>query len=126
MAQEDFVTYEQADQLGDIGFDWECDYLYDEDKELIKYDCFQNFYDEQLYSNCIPAPTLAQAQKWLREIKQIYLFVTMENSYYYWYIGKEFQIGNSKSYEEALSAGIDKAIEILNQYQDEILSRNNS
>lgn len=117
---EDYVTYEQAVKLKELGFDgfddkWDCDYWYycsyDNPNEPIferreitdSYDVEKSWY----------APTLALAQKWLREVKQVYLFVTMEDSHYYWYIGKEFQIGSCESYEQSLSAGINRAIDLL-------------
>ena len=114
---EDFVTYEQAELLKELGFNQLTIHHYDVETHEFspKFShyytiCYDNW---NQYNNTISAPTLSQVQKWLREVKEIYLFVTMEDLRYYWYIGKEFQIDNSKSYEEALSAGIDRALEII-------------
>lgn len=115
MNTQDFVTYEQAVKLNDLGFNWDCDFIYyltyhNHNKPIFsRYETVRDYEAEKYWY----APTLSQAQKWLREVKEIYLFVTMEDSQYYWYIGKEFQIGNCKSYEEALSAGIDEALKKL-------------
>lgn len=115
---ETFVTFGQAKTLEELGFDgykWDCDFWYyynyhNHDEPLFaRYEQVDS-YDVEKYWY---APTLAHAQKWLREVKQIYLFVTRENSHYYWYIDKKFQIGNSKSYEDALIAGIEAALELL-------------
>lgn len=117
---EDYVTYEQAVKLKELGFDWDVHYLYTPNKEfehidpeLFDYGWDINYDYVECLKGSISAPTLAQAQKWLREVKQIDLFVTKELSKYYWYIGKEFQIGNCDTYEQSLSLGIDKALELL-------------
>ena len=130
----DFVTYKQAVKLKELGFDWHDQYNqmyyatqnYCEGNNQFFFDTIgpgdlisspkmkedenDGWIEDEDY--CVLAPTLAQAQKWLRE-KGIYLFVTMEESHYYWYIGKEFQIGNCDTYEQALSFGIDRALELL-------------
>ena len=135
MIMEDFVTFEQAKALKELGFDWKCNHYYNvitkEFRENYNYyspeDAFENPSSYDNHNNdphCVSVPTLAQAQKWLREEKQIYLFIDMgvnSNRQYYWYITDSE--GNSRkvsfspfdSFEEALTSGIDKAIEILTQ-----------
>ena len=141
---EDFVTYEQAIKLKNLGFDWDCGYYYNE--------CNQNFMPNTNDSygmlntndlldninriwNCISAPTLSQAQKWLRNIKDIIIVIDFDNwcEKYGCHVYKK-TIYNSEnikdsygsmlvtnesnedfdSYEQALSMGIDKALELLN------------
>lgn len=125
MMHDDFVTLEQAIKLKEFGFDYKCNHYYKVDEKSLLFENYAIYSVEELdhvssaYEDlnnnhgCISAPTLAQVQKWLREVKHIYLFVTMEDSCYYWYIGKEFQIGNHDSYEKALSEGISRALESL-------------
>ena len=125
---EDYVSYEQSVKLKELGFNWECNHFYDEDKELIKYDFHQEFYDEELYADCILAPTLSQVHKWLREVHHI--DINIDSVYHILDTGDEIMYGlrisnqrtfqrefyqNYNSYEEALSIGIDKAFELLNE-----------
>ena len=64
---EDFVTYEQADKLCDLGFDLKCIACYDEEEFEITSE-YSNYNSDQYRYNLISAPTLSQAQKWLREM----------------------------------------------------------
>ena len=80
---EDYVSFEQAKALKELGFDWECYQFYNADKKLCSYtsigcgdDCRDwndNDYASIGDAEC-SAPTLAQAQKWLR-IKNISICV---------------------------------------------------
>lgn len=122
---EDFVTFEQAKALEELGFDgfkWDCDFWYyynyvNHDKPIFarceqvdSYDVQEHWY----------APTLAHAQKWLREVKETEAIVNRidENIYNYTIYG---QLANLSAkthfnfYEQALSAGIDAALELLKQ-----------
>lgn len=76
-------------------------------------------------------PSLYEAQKWLREEKEFYVFVgrEWENAYYYWLSKKiddktvgitlSFYYSNGEgrfsSYEEALMEGIKEAVKILKE-----------
>lgn len=75
------------------------------------------------------APTLELAAKWLREEKGIIVLIEIEDDYGIEYIYKLYTVdketnymifltcgdrGEMLSYDKALSTGIDKAIEILN------------
>ena len=120
MNTEDFVTHEQALALKKLGFSYDCDYLYLDKSQLIKYDYHNEFYNVQFYENCISAPTLAQAQKWLRESKGIYIepnfiytpvFEVMIKSEHYALYKRIDE--RYASYEEALSAGIAKCLKLL-------------
>ena len=78
MSIEDFVTYEQAVKLKRLGFKEECLYYYDEyDTIFANCDDGDVSVDDLYYSyNSKPsklcdAPTLAQAQKWFREKKNL-------------------------------------------------------
>lgn len=135
---EDFVTYEQAVKLKELGFDWKCYQFYNADKKLWSYtsigygdDCRDwNDNDYAIIGNAeCSAPTLAQAQKWLREkhYLSIEVYSSLDIDYNHEYDGfiknlndaSEDEIEDSaiscKTYEEALSKGIDKALELLKQ-----------
>ena len=118
MAQEDFVTYEQAVKLKELGFDWECDYVYYCDI-IVKYEQLHEINKKE----SISAPTLAQTQKWLREVKGVKVYVKplfSSEEYEYW-ISFKFQMFNvgderygvEETWEYALSEGINEAIKLV-------------
>lgn len=126
---EDYVTSEQAKKLKELGFDWECNHIYKKDffNQWSFFHCLQDAYGNHNQGGkgeaiTISAPTLAQAQKWLREKGKIILInVVPEIKQYYWNLYDEsFHFRgacneNYNTYEEALSAGIDKALALLKQ-----------
>ena len=139
MNHEDFVTYEQAKILKKLGFNWECNHYYDHNCKLVEYNmsyesCYHNWNDDNYKDfRQNSAPTLAQAQKWLRTVKCIIVHVFIDDdsnepwSYELvstkrdedddWvYLVTQW---NSNFYgkepEQALSAGIDKALELLKE-----------
>ena len=87
-------------------------------------DCFRShnsFPKDVMTANFIDAPTLWEAQKWLREEKRI-LILPDYNSFG-WFCGIHYPINSVKmfkytakevnSYEDALSEGIKEAVKIL-------------
>lgn len=97
---EDFVTYDQALALKRCGFDWPCDHS---------------------NPDCIAIP-LWLAAKWLREVKGIDIEIRV------WLVGNEREYRPyamppkskdfiayppEKRYEQALSAGISAALELI-------------
>ena len=142
----DFVSFEQAKALEELGFPQKTyDYLY-LDGELIsreeyyEMDCGGPFSVELSESECLSAPPLEFVAKWLRKEKDIILLPTpmvkwseseekyygphYESCYTNWNspllgtLKEKDKYGNFNpiefaTYEEALSAGIDNAIETL-------------
>ena len=115
--KEEYVTYEQSQALKRLGFRDEVFGYYDEFGRLgvqaqtdynVNWDYF------------ISAPTLSHAQKWLREVKGIHVephfqygtifkvVIQSETKYLYKTLDKGYD-----TYELALSAGIDAALELL-------------
>lgn len=134
MNTEDFVTYEQALALKKLGFREDSFYHYDLiDKQLKPNKCYSDgicllgdFLGNHEYSaNEVSAPTLAQAQKWLRKEKKYSVeafFERIKDSKEQWSYFRsntldssqdDQSIGYFNSYEEALSAGITECIKIL-------------
>lgn len=127
----ELVNFEQAKTLKELGFPQEVHpwHLYDIHTGILHKD-----YDDSspLYlteNDTCMAPTLELAAKWLREEKGIY--VTPSLMYYNkpidgwkhiqfeacvvdWHWNAYLRYEYYSTYEKALSAGIDKAIEILN------------
>ena len=122
--KENYCSFEQAVKLKELGFDERTTYEYseivegsgreewDEDEQRMMFIEDINYY---------PKLRLDQAQKWLREVKHIYVYpeinclkkwfakaVNMERNEDLIWEGTMFD-----TYELALSAGIDAALELL-------------
>ena len=80
MNNEDYCSYELSKALKACGFDEPCLTFYDTNKELGRALDTDNFnhlgetYRGEWFTDTISAPTLAHAQKWLREKKRIYAY----------------------------------------------------
>ena len=128
MNPEDYVSYPLALALKKAGFDWKCDHYYcafDNEADVR----FWSIHPAQSQNGlCTPrdtvvadAPTLAQAQKWLREEWKIHVYPTLESvnevSYdcHIVHLRKDAFRVNKRycSYESALSAGIAAALELI-------------
>ena len=124
---ECYVSLDVAKLLKEAGFDWKCrkcynkGVLFDMEPDEIRTQIPQHSsYD-------ILAPTLEVAQRWLREVKDIdvYIFPTTNNKrgcVYEWGIktfGRALLVEGQpytnqyETYEEAQEAGIKKALEII-------------
>ena len=123
---EDFVTYEQAVKLKELGFKYPCNHYYSLDSGLLHEET-EN--DQTNYIHCnskylISAPTMSQAVKWLREVKGVKVYVKplfSSEEYEYWIsfkfrgYGGDEDYGVKDSWENALSAGIDQAFKLLKE-----------
>lgn len=131
--KEDYVTYDQAIKLRELRFDGCCNHCYYIDsKKFAAFEWIDHDGDvsaDDLYTdNCPPgfitdyitAPLLSQVQKWLRDEKNLVISVGFDGNYY-WYMNNpdgtiidgEAESITYDNYEKALSASIDKAIELL-------------
>jgi len=136
---EYYVSLEVAKLLKEAGFDWECQYyIHAYTQEIV--DSIKAH--KKLYRNedvDFSSPTLEVAQRWLREVKNIFIEVTryetihplareLIEAIYDETVDKSFAYGvnvldvNNESiydgdcfltYEESLEAGIKKALEII-------------
>lgn len=144
MDNKDFVSYDLAKRLKECGFDCLCHNSYCEG-DIIKTriyrvysDCPQNWNnplsidDEEkrmrASKGChCSAPTLWQAQKWLREKKNIEvvvipLFSDWKRIGYDWNVHDDFSgdyslrgtLPFAQTYEQALQEGIKAALELIN------------
>lgn len=136
MNSEDFITYEQALALKKLGFKEKCFFFYENENRIRAF--YVAAMDVLLNSNniggCVnrrkniddytcDAPTLAQAQKWLRKEKKLSIEPvsgdTDEHGWEYGLVDRNlspkfhFNCITYSSYEEALSAGITECIKIL-------------
>ena len=130
MNHECYVSLEVAKLLKEAGFDWEEHYprnfcYVNDNTELFDKSVLKNYIgeDDVIYL----APTLDIAQRWLREVKDIdvYIFPTTNNKrgcVYEWgiktfgralWVEGQTYTNQYETYEEALEVGIKKAIEII-------------
>lgn len=128
---ECYVSLEIAKLLKEAGFDWEVQSYYSKlsrmQGKLLWLTCGCKYKENiNINQNRYSAPTLEVAQRWLRVVKQIHLYVRPildEHKYVVTVVVDDLtwgQVndnnGTSKrfnTYEEAQEAGIKKALEII-------------
>lgn len=124
---EDFVTYEQAIKLKELGFDWKCNHWYNFLKELKTTGDYYsgNQWSFQKTPAHADAPTLSQAQKWIYEKFGIWVDPTWSiiEHKFRWVARWIGPLCNGYNQEisniifdnpfEALSSGLDRVLEIL-------------
>ena len=124
---EHYVSLEIANLLKEAGFDWKCRGIYVLDSEndpeyVFSTANFTNTSKEIEGYIRLSAPTLDVVQRWLREIKGIFICTTPEIKDYYatwnFYICNEQGLFYENedcflTYEEAQEAGIKKTLEII-------------
>ena len=140
MNSEDYVSYELALKLKACGFDEPCDHYYIKDNApdgtawIVPTTYREDFNADSYFPFCKPlcsAPTLAHAQKWLREEKGIDVLVWNCSCGYGWEIskadtqsrgttlmvyddnGEDKDSGMWLTYENALYAGIVVALQFI-------------
>lgn len=127
METTDFCSYELSKRLKDCGFDEPCDHLYNGHGNLNRYadtDRINRNTNGHHTPSC-SAPTLAHAQKWLREVKRcdVTVYAQPYNGlpFYTGYIlfeGDETEVLDDNGqwfddYEKALSETIAAALELI-------------
>lgn len=141
MMHETYVNFEQSQILNELGFDWECSngyyiHAWMDEPRFASYDDCEKEAESYDGTDFYPAPTLAVAQKWLREVKGIAVCVIAKDidekffpGTYYW---KEAFMSNfntpgqqwqnwfiygkrpiQSTYEEALSDGLTKMLKLI-------------
>ena len=154
LTEKDYCDYDTCVALKELGFDEKCLAYYDSEDNvglLYNEEYSSAFYSVQYTDlleshnvrpdGCIDAPTLYEAQKWLREGKEVYVTVIPEYNEFspikgvkyrlevaHWkddefgyetieWLDEEcpYTIITFDSYEEALSEGIKGAVKILKE-----------
>ena len=135
MNNEDYASYELAKKLKECGFAEPCDSYYikanapDGTAWIVPTTDREDFNADSDCPFCKPlcsAPTLAQAQKWLREVKGIAINVIAHDGGKYEYdivfLPNAIETDNipdrspwCRTYEEALSEGIESVLELIEQ-----------
>lgn len=129
MNEEDFVTLEVAKLLKNKGFNEFCDagyFIADSEIAPLFFGTFRNK-GEGSVSGHIAAPTLYDAQKWLRDKHNIHITIGNSASGYWWELSKadngttiyDYNYsgpndgGKWDTYEEALDAAIYKSLKLI-------------
>ena len=130
---EEYVTFRQAVKLKALDFDWECNRYYSKedaaDGTVWEYPnhTYENFNDGSFGSNSVSAPTQAVAMRWMREVHKISI-EPICNTVAQWNVNVcticvcgEILWGKIglDTYEAALSAGIDAALELIGKEEEE-------
>lgn len=140
MNNEDYISYELAKKLKECGFDEPCDHYYcafDDETDVRFWSIHpaqsQNGFVNPKNKVIADAPSLYAAQKWLREVMGIDVLVWNCACGYGWEIskadadsrgttlmdyddnGEDKDSGMWLTYEQALSAGIASALELIEQ-----------
>jgi hypothetical protein len=115
--KQEFIPYEQALELKELGFDEKCFQIYNHNGF---YDGWSNI-PKHLMKTFIDAPLYQQAFRWFREKYQLYAWIKVEYEYggitpTYYITGKrqdDIPGGPFNTYEEAELACLKKLIEII-------------
>ena len=74
--EKEFVTYELALKMKQLGFDEPCFAFYDEEEYL-----FTVREQDDIYEEWLIAPTFSQAFRWFREKYDLYSWIQLHNGY---------------------------------------------
>ena len=124
---EEYVSFEIANLLKEKGFDNICNGYYNQEKTLQKCSLcsIEDTLKSPFYFDCIPAPTIQMAMKWLREVHNIVCNIDIESRNFYYYSvfiirssnEAQYQLTSQKpyfeTYEEACEAAIKYCLENL-------------
>ena len=142
--QDIYVTHRQAKRLKALGFDWKCNAFYSKvsnniRKRKVAFNFNSNDTQKRSHNGISSAPTLAMAQKWLREKYEIIVLVEvcyknyMQNDFSvleYEYVVVNHPCGARRTssrvtdnllfntYEQALSSGIDRSLTLIETKND--------
>jgi len=127
---KEFVNYNQALKLKELGFDEPCFGFYQleygeirpimvDDNEQYRLTGYRTCKNSEIPKHYTSAPTFSQAFRWFRE-KYGMIFTLIASTYYYPSVSfintdgnSEIELGEFETYEEAEIACLEKLIEIV-------------
>lgn len=139
MNHEDYCSFKLSKKLKEKGFDWQCSnfYGYNSNSEPMFCDgvnaagmklFINDNYNNEIFKDAAvcSAPTLSHAQKWLREVHKIDMVIEPQlgyrtgcklynpkHKYIILLVDSAYQGNYVDTYEQALSEGITKALELI-------------
>ena len=130
LTEKDYCDYDTCVALKELGFNEYCRGYFDPLCKIFNETSYRKGWNNTEGSDCgvLSCPSLYEAQKWLREEKNIDISVTISpfdyfatiREFVFWreeYSWKNPPIypNGAKTYEEALSEGIKEAVKILKE-----------
>ena len=112
--KNEFIPYEQAIALKELGFDEPCFGYYSIDSLNLKAPTF-NMGKPFEYEWCLPAPLYQQAFRWFREKYGLRHFIEYDYGYYNAVVQPILVYSHCDTHEEAELACIKKLIELSTQ-----------
>jgi hypothetical protein len=120
---KEFVPYEQAVALKQLGFDKPCFAIYEDQKWQLVENKNACSYELCLTTDTFPAPTFSQAFRWFRRkynLNAISPTRIYKTDFYYsrivnWNNWDEIDVNQCDSYEEAELACLEKLIQIVKE-----------
>lgn len=114
--KEQIVTFETAKLAKEKGFNWfGKSYTHKgifQDREILS--DYNNWYSNTKDNYLITAPTQSLLQKWLRDVKNIFISVDVNYCYKIYKDDEYFTESNDyNSYEEALEVGLQEALILI-------------
>ena len=111
--QLQLVTFEQAKRLKQLGFDWECDYVYNLIRNPFKIPIKSNGLNRTGVGYMFDCPTVALALKWFRDVKKLRFSVCYMADKYFYTHPKTDDNRLFDTYEQAESALLDELLKIV-------------
>ena len=111
------VRFEQAVALKKLGFDWETEWVYKENQELIRIILLNTCFNKNNYS----APTVAFALKWFRDVKGSVYSISFDKIKHKWdcLLGMDRVViiatKSIKTYEQAESTLLDELLNLIEE-----------
>ena len=120
--KDEFITFETAKLAKEKGFDEYCKYHFDQ--EGARFNNNMNPTKNSEWNNCMTQPTQSLLQRWLREVHNIYIFISStrisDNKRNYEYDVQQdkdlqpvFYKDKILTYEQALEESLLKALELI-------------
>jgi len=103
---KEFVPYQQALELKELGFDEPCFGWWFADEKMLIIEKSKKSTSE----NIVQAPTFSQAFRWFREKYGIYYSIQIKDGIWFF---EKWSLSGFKTYEEAELACLEKLIEII-------------
>ena len=132
MIEEQFVSFDTARLLKEAGFDVPCEHFYtDDDYGEMERRKLTHPVNHNAYTDDYSCPTQSLVSRWLRDAHKIHVFACVEYATGKWFYGIAYLTAtsaregvnmpeaNHDTHEGAMEAGIQEAIKLIKQQDNE-------